>query len=292
VAPVLLTARFAAGAGMMILALAPAALAETADFLIIGSLSSYTVLDRFEQPLGMKEKGALGADIPLRIVARAETLGDGITRAMRVTIDGETYYFPVEENGDLQGGNPNVRGTMLQGCAVVGDTVEAMGGVALSREPGGGPRRMVTPGARLVRILRYQNAYYVKTPGESGGYGWAPVSAALKRVAARIEPADNGADERLRLRLIERVESANETYRVYVDHFNRLTGQQRSAPRWHCSLEGAAVRCRLGGHYKETDEFDESSRRLVQDLQSMALGKPVAISYTRGEIVIEPKLQP
>jgi|GEM_PF-1206113 len=275
-------------------------LAHAADYVVVSTPCSLSILNQFEQPLSAAECEALGRYPAMKILNNDATLGDQLTRAIKTEAAGRTYYLLTREGGGVEG-PASVYRRIFKGCVPAGDTMEIVKGrsmVLYRRYPADGGSWKAAEGERLVRQFFYGGYCYVMKIGGRAEYGWCPreqpawkkVTAAHGGAAAAASMADT-LPEALVARLKSRVDAANEAYRVYFRHFNELTGQQKTAPVWTRLEQENGLAWSLSNPYARTGELDESSRQLAQELAMLILGRPFRASYSGGVLRVEPAAQ-
>jgi hypothetical protein len=123
-------------------------------------------------------------------------------------------------------------------------------------------------------------------------YGWSrfPVSGPWRHVVA-ISAADTGISDYLQNKIIDRFRSANETYRQYFEHFNSVSGKEKTVPVWRWSVHPRekAVFFLLSPAYGTKDLLGESTRYLERDLENMLIGKRYDVICEKGGIIVKPK---
>jgi hypothetical protein len=77
------------------------------------------------------------------------------------------------------------------------------------------------------------------------------------------------------------------SYLTFFSHFNALTGDDKSVPRWDCDSSGGCVRCRLSGPYSNGDQLAESAQCLVREIGALLTGTDLRVVFKGGEIVVE-----
>jgi len=259
---------------------------NAADFLIVESIAALSVLNQYQEPLTAAERGAFLPYAPLAVQEADATIGDGLTRAMKCTYLGRTYYVLRDEAGGFAGDRGGSYRLRLRGCTSLKDTVELIAPARLSRRHGEQATVALARGERLVRVLRYGDACYALRLGPKPQFGWCPWSTAWRKPSASAAQQDRALPPELRRRLRERVAGANAAYRAYFDHFNRLTGKGKSVPQWKAAGDTTALRWRMSAPYDRTDELAESTDALVQEMAGMVIGRPFAVEFRDGELAV------
>jgi hypothetical protein len=268
--------------------------AEKADYLIIDNPKAFSVLDKYEQKLGPETGRPIVAYVPFKIIRENQTLGDQITSALKVQVFDNTYFFLTDDKNELLGGKGSLYKQRFKGCEVLGDTVTVIKGnaVTISAEyPAKGKQTGMQKGDVLIRIFSYQNSFCVQRMGAKPLYGWCPASAALVWEALKnTAPAkDTGIRPIVISRIQSHIDVVNRKYRQSFDYFNKVTGQDKSAPAWNMSAAGSSIKCTMSGGYNYASLLEESTKYLVSDLRSILIGEQLDVSYQNSEIIIQPK---
>ena len=267
---------------------------EQADFIISGKPQVYTILNKYEQSLTDSERELFRPFSPLQIINEEYTLGDGITSALKVRFSGDVYFLIKDDDGKLVGGKKDSYRHTFRKCRIFEDTIRIVKdrSVLLSQKyPSDGKRVYMAKGALVVRLFKHQNYYCVKYIGKKIMYGWCPLSdKGAWRPVIHVKKVDTTLKSELVERIIERIKSANETYEEYFERFNDITGKKKSIPQWRYSYSDELIRCTLTNPYKDSDQLEESTQYLVQDIENLLLGKPFDVHYRNGEILIQLRL--
>jgi hypothetical protein len=282
--------RMSAGA-LFTAALAAAPPPQKADFLVAGSLSGYTVFDKYQQEMSAAQKRAFPSNIPLRIVERDATLGDRITPAMKVQWNNELLCLLKTDEGVLAEEKKDSGRREYTGCTVLGDTVRVVRGGALRlAPPGGAPAAPLKQGDLLVRFFSHGGRFYAMLPGTAAQYGWCDLSdrGAWKPLARESMPPER-IDPVLVRRIAARLTEANRSYEKFCDYFNARTSRHKTPPRWSIDTSAAAVVCSLSDPSGMAEDLGESTRCLAGDIENMLIGKPFRVDHTGGRITIGPQ---
>jgi hypothetical protein len=155
-----------------------------------------------------------------------------------------------------------------------------------------GKNRTCKTGERLLRVFRSNGRYYVFTlaPG-TALFGWTslePKSSWKKsgKPSAITGGSDTLFPKALQDRLIKRIEQANRSYEEMFSHFNGLTGDEKSIPRWQSASTPGSMTFTLSGPWVNTDELTFSTRYLQRDLETMLLGSGFWLTGEKGKILI------
>ncbi len=264
---------------------------ESADFIISGKPQVYTILNKYEQSLNDAERELFRPFSPLQIINAEYTLGDGITSAQKVRFSGDVYFFLKDDDGKLVGGKKDPYRHTFRKCRIIEDTIRVVKDRAIllsQKYPSDGKRVYMGKGTLVIRLFKYQNYYCVKYIAKKVMYGWCSLSdkSAWKR-EIRVKKVDTTLKSELAERIIERINSANEKYEQYFERFNKITGKQKSIPRWRYSYDDELIRCTLTNPYKDSDQLEESTQYLVHDIENLLIGKPFNVRYRNGEILVQ-----
>jgi len=266
---------------------------KTADFIILAQPRDYTIFNQYEQPITEPEKKLFMPYSPLQIENANEVLGDQITRALRVTFGGETWFFQEDDGGNLPGGKGAQNRALYKKCPVLNDTVQIVNDRTVcfwETFPPSGRAGFLEKGERVERVFAYGGYCCVKRIGARVHYGWSSFAqkTGWRRVERVAEKRQTGLSNFLSERIVQRFTAANRAYKEYFDHFNTLTQQEKSVPSWRCEIRGNEVYCSLNAPYNATSELDESTHCLVRDIENMLIGKHYVVVPGKGDITIRP----
>jgi hypothetical protein len=263
------------------------------DFIVVADPSAYTIYNQYEQPVSENEQGWFVHYSPFQVVEKDITLGDQITHALKFVFQQRMYYLLKDEDGKFTGEKTKPGRQIFRGAEPLGDTIEALaGGLIIT---GGESRNVVvTKGMRLVRIFRSGPRWYCAAQGENIVYGWSSLEPRHawrkldKSISAGISAlSDTGLSEYLRLRILARFASANESYKACFSRFNSLSGDEKVVPQWRCESSGGRFVCRLTGSCSNNGQLTESSKVLEQDIGNLLMGTEFKAISVNGEILIE-----
>jgi hypothetical protein len=269
---------------------------KTADFLILEKPQKYAVLDQYQQPLSGTGRAAIAAGTPLQIISSDELLGDQITHALAGSFDGKTWYLQKDEAGNYVGVDAKEPRRVYKGCEIGSDTVEIVRDRAVAFSDitsTAGGTTYLNKLEKVIRIFRNRDQRYVRRRSEQNvRYGWSSFSnsGAWHRVVAAAVVADTGISDYLQGRIVERFRTANDTYRRYFEHFNKVTGKEKTVPVWQWDrAQGKAIHFILNAPYRTGSMLDESTRYLVRDLENMLIGKKYDVACENGDVTVKPK---
>lgn len=275
-----------------LLCLAPAPSAQDrADYFLIIDPSHYSISNEYQQPLSADEQRRFLPCSPLRIIEKEVIMGDQISRALKFSYLFETGYLLKDEKGGFTGEKNRSNRQILNNCEVLNDTVELV--KDRMRITGiQGQNRTCKKGERLLRVFRSSGKYYVLTLGAGNAlFGWTslePKSSWQRsgKSLAMTGGSDTLLPRALQDRLTNRIEQANQSYKAIFSHFNGLTGDEKSIPRWQGASTPGSITFTLSGPWRNTDELTQSTRYLQRDLETMLLGTGFWLASEKGKIII------
>jgi hypothetical protein len=269
---------------------------KTADFLILADPQKYTILDQYQQPVSESGRAAMAAGTPLQIISSDDMLGDQITHALSGSFDGKTWYLQKDDAGNLAGVETKESRRIYKGCEIGSDTVEIIKDKALAFSeiaPGAGTgTHFLNKQEKVVRIFRNKDQWYLRRrSGRNAQFGWTSFSnpGAWRRVTV-VAAVDTGISDYLQGRIVERFRTANDTYRQYFEHFNKVTGKDKTVPVWRWDMgQGNAIHFFLNAPYRTGSGLEESTRYLVRDLENMLIGRLYDVVCDKGDVIVKPK---
>ncbi len=264
--------------------------AHAADFLLVTNPQAVVLFNKYETRLSSEQKSELGTNLPFKIEKKETTLGDGITPAARVSLNGTVYYLLRDNDGGIIGARNGA--SLYRNCHVAGKMVEAASGAALyPRYPSSGSPQKLSVGTELKIIFTYSGMRFAKVSEESA-YGWlrGKTNKPAQAQAATYQPGQT-SDRFLTQRIMSRIEEANKDYRLFFGHFNEFTGKDKTIPEWQCSPGGTGLRCVLEGPKGVEKYLKNSTAHLVQDLKEIALGRSLEVRYEHSELLIRKREQ-
>ncbi len=271
----------------------PAVLSGTekkGDFLIVSNPSKLSIFNQFEQILTETDLKNFPPYPPFLIVNRKETLGDQITEAIRCRYQGQTCFLLLDEKGNLKGLSSQQYHNIFKNCLIINDTVLLNQSTnAYQKYPSGGSITKCSAGQSVARIFRYSNSYYVFIPDKKV-YGWINSGPSVFKTASKNIAESKAFSINDIYEIVEnRLKAVNETYNQYFEFFNDLTHQDKSIPQWKLHNDGKRLKCTLSSSAQISEQLQNSTRYVLQDIEQILLGKPFSIQYNSGEITISPR---
>ncbi len=265
---------------------------QAVDVMIVDKPHTFKILNKYEQPLTPDEEQRLTSYSPFEIVEQQALLGDQITPAMKVRLEGETFYLQKKSDGALIGDNRPGYRQIFKNCRVIDDTMHVVrdNAVLLAEQyPSSGKRTYAQQGQLVQRLFVYRNRYYVKTLGPKPVFGWtSPAANAWKPLESRMQPKSDTIPADVQQQIAQRLESANRTYQQFFAHFNKLTGKQKSVPTWKKVEQSKHLVYRLNASRTTLDNLQQSTAQLLEELELALLGKNVSVNYENGRIAFKP----
>ncbi len=257
----------------------------TGEVMVVEHVDKLILYDKYQQHLSVQARAGLQPFTPLRILKEKDVLGDGFTPCMDVAI-GEDAYFVV---GGMEDARRSGVLATYRNVRLLSDTVEVLRSRAVSFSPVDRLRWTPMPaGERLLRIFAEGTRTYVRRLGAGAGYGWAALPPSgegkswrpLVRSVASFTVLPPDVLGRIRTHLGEK----NELLRKLFAFFNGRTGEQKTAPHWELEASGQDVDCVL--HDGRGEDFAESTKYLVRDLDDLMLGTGFKATAAPGRIAI------
>jgi hypothetical protein len=262
-----------------------------ADYMILTNPADYSISNEYQQPLSADEQRRFLPGSPLRIIEKEVIMGDQISRALKFNYLFETGYLLKDEKGGFAGEKNKSGRQVLYGCETIEDTVEIIkDGLNITGTQGA--KRTLKKGDRLLRLFRSNGRYYARTlSGGDALFGWTslvPKSSWQKtgKSFAMATGSDTLLPKALQDRLMKRIEQANRSYEAVFTHFNRLSNDDKSIPRWQTTSAPSSMTLTLSGPWGNTDELSLSTRYLQRDLETMLLGTGFWLTGKKGRIII------
>jgi len=263
---------------------------KTGDFLIISHPSKLSIFNQFEQILTETDLNSFPSYPPFLIVNRKETLGDQITEAIRCNYQGQIYFLLLDEKGNLKGLSSQLYHNIFKNCLIILDTVSLKQPTSVYQKyPSGGSVTKCSAGLSVERIFRYSSSYYVFIPDKKV-FGWINSGPAIFKTSAKniIESKTFSVNDIYEI-VGNRLKAVNETYIQYFEFFNDITHQDKSIPQWKLYNDGKRLKCTLSSSAQISEQLQNSTRYILQDIEQILLGKPFSIQYNSGEITISPR---
>ncbi len=267
--------------------------ARSEELLLVERPSRLVVLNRYQQTATTAEKGLLSPFVPMRVLKKADLLGDGFTSCTRVQVAGQEFFLLRDASGRLVGEAQAGTIGSFEGRFQSGDTVSVLRGGALRFLPAGDTREIpLAAGERLIRIFTQGGRTYCRRSGGTQPYGWLelPMGAQGRTWAAvRQVPA---APSEIPSRVAEVVRAAvtrtNTRFTDLFAFFNKGSERQRPVPRWDVSIEGSVLRCSLHGASPSRD-VPESTQYLMKTIEEKLPGSGFRVFSAADGFEVRPE---
>lgn len=263
---------------------------ERAEYLIISDPHKISIFNKFEQSLTENEIKSLYSNTPFQILNSRETLGDQITEALRCSYQGETYFLLLDNKGRLKNSSASLYQKTFQKCLPINDSVQLKQSINVyERYPSSGAMVKCKPNQYVTRIFQFSTSFYIFIP-EKKFYGWVNNSQGIFNTIKKATPQSTAIKVSDITDIVQaRLGAVNQYYRQYFEYFNTITQQNKTIPMWKMEIDGNRVHCVLSSSAHITDQLQQSTRYVVQDIEQMLLGKPFTVQYTTKEIIINPR---
>ncbi len=267
----------------------PSALSQTSDFLIVQNTGRLVVYDSFQQSIPASQGFAIPPFAPMRIVARRDLLGDGLTPCMKVEVDGEVFYLLRDDAGKLAGGKDLGIVATYQRRLPIGDTIEVIQPDRLTLYTfGRNARHRLAARDRLVRYFEDDGNTYVKRLAPLPSYGWMVLPERSAGVSWRIfrsRARQSGLSPMIRGRVASRIAQINTTlFRVYAV-LGKETGKDLPVPAWSIDSSGTGLACII--HPASSVRFyPRTVDALATELQAYVVGTGYRVTAVENRIEI------
>jgi len=280
-----------AGPLLALLLAASPAFAEV-DLLLVEHPEGLRILDRYQQSVQHPARVGIVPLVPMRITEARDMLSDGFTPAMRVEIDGETFFLLTDDAGHLlHPGNP---GTVRRERAVVmlNDTVDLLRGGALRlRDPLTGSRTPLAEGTPMRREFRSGSDTYIRVLRDRPTFGWVRLE---ERDRGRLwqrhtgpSPTATAPLHNTESRVRELLEQTNALLDSLYAFMNARLRTSREPPRWELQRADGGLRCVLQG-LAQPAAMTESTTVLAKRIELAVAGAGVHVSHSADTILIQP----
>jgi hypothetical protein len=262
------------------------------DLLLVEHPEGLRILDRYQQSVQHPSRVGIVPLVPMRIIEARGLLSDGFTPAMRVEIDGETFFLLTDDAGHLlQPGRP---GTVRRerAAVIVNDTVELLrGGASTLRDPLTGSRTPLVAGTRMRREFRSGSDTYVRVLGNGPTFGWVRLEerdrARLWQRSAGPPPTAAAPLHSTETRVRALLDQTNALLDSLYAFMNARLRTSREPPRWELQRADGGLRCVLHG-LAHPAAMTESTAVLAKRIELAVAGAGVRVSHSADTILIQP----
>ncbi len=229
--------------------LVPLAFSQSFDFLVIKNTNHLVIYDSFQQSLASSQGPAIRPFAPMKILAVRDLLGDGLTRCMKVDVDGEVFYLVRDDSGKLAGWKDLGYVTTFQGRKYIGDTISVLASNRITLQKTEKDEGiMLAAGDRCIRYFDQGGSVYVKKLGIQPAYGWISLMRFDRgRLWQMVRPVPVQMDlsQMLRDRVIGRIKEINEMFMEVYGLLGKETGKKFPVPQWSVDSSTAVLSCVL-----------------------------------------------
>ena len=262
-----------------------------ATFYLLGDPTAVSLIDQYEQPLSETQKKAVPPYAPFELIKTKIFMGDQITQAMQLSYFGTPYFIRLDERGIPAELSHDKLVRKYPGCIPKYDTlIVNQSSVAIYHSfPPKGKSFRIKKGETVIRVFTYRGASFLMYPNDKPAFGWTYLSKGSLRspITSRGKAADGFSP--LHTRIMHRLQSADERYKILITYFNGITGQQKSIPHWSFSVEGDKHFYTLEGSPETVNQLASSTESIVSDIERILLGKPYSVYHEQGNITIKPR---
>ena len=195
---------------------------EYADFILLENPLDYSILNKYEQRITDSEKAKFIPFSLLQVIDNNDTLGDGISAALKFQFMKNTFFLPRDDEGNFLCSTKKTALQTFKKCVVIGDTIRIIRDntvLLTDKYPSAGKQVYLKKGSMVYRLFKYNNYYYVMTDKR---YGWCllPDRSVWKKDEVPEKKEDPQFKTELWNRIAAKMEAVNETYVEYFDFFN------------------------------------------------------------------------
>jgi hypothetical protein len=265
--------------------------AYAADFLIVQNVEQLSIYNKYQQAASALERQLLVPCVPMRIIRPNDMLGDGFTPCMQVEIDGQTFYFLKEKNGNLSRSGSLGYEKVFSNATVLLDTVQILTGKSILFSPINSPVRHISSRDLLVRVFRHQNLTYCRTldvPPVSGWVDFSEKKEGRDWTTLKQHTSSGTSISLVSEKIKNRVQEVNRVLARLFRFFNSQTNQQKPTPLWTMESSSNAITCKLEGTMN-ADQLEQSTFYLVNEIENIALGSEFQVTRSPGRVEIRPK---
>lgn len=257
-----------------------------ADFLILENPHELLILNKYQQSLTPKEKRLFVKRVALQIIKSDDLLSDGISAAWRVRLFNSDYFLPLDENGNYIGGNASGQINTVENAKIVNDTIKiisdkkilvhaSLSGKKPSVEPSYLRKDDVT-----VRLFKKGRNFYIYLPGAKPRYFWSRLSntSAWKKVNTEAHPASRTIPDKIKDKIINRLQAANQSYNNFFNYLNGVTSNTLTIPQWTLEFSDELISFRLYPTEYQV-KLKSSTEYLLRDIDNILLGTTLGRAY-------------
>jgi hypothetical protein len=211
---------------------------------------------------------------------------------MQVEIGDAVFFLLKDGDGNLLHTGPAGFEKTFSNVTPLSDTVVALKSRSVRFLPLSGTARYLAPGERVIRAFRRGSSTYCRTTAGAQEYGWVDFTAAREgtdwKPAVGAAPAETSISPDILRKIGAKVDNVNGILAQLFTFFNRETHRNQEIPRWTVDRSDKEITCTLLGT-TATDGFTQSTRYLVNDVETIVLGTGLAVTHSPGRIEVRQK---
>jgi len=266
--------------------------AQNADFLLVENPSELTIYNKYQQSISDQFRDQLVPFTPFQIIEEDELLSDQISHASRVIFNDNIYFIlKDEENNYISDDKEYFR--VFKNCELIGDTIKILRNdrVAIFSKPEylnhKNQHTELIQNRYCSRIFKFKNLYFLKAAGDSIIYGWTQLPHDGWQVSHEIRASLNVIPEHLVSRLKIRIDSANQDYENFFNHFNKKYNRINQIPYWNLEISDHKIKGILNDP-SLSGRLKNSNRYLMQDIDNIFLGSNFITTFSDSMFSIKP----
>ena len=272
-----------------ILALASAAHAQKADFLIFRHPDRLIFFDAYQESLPASDRQSLPSFIPIRVLSGRMLLSDSVTRCDKVEIEGDVLYLLRTEGGHIaQWDSAGLSGEYRQ-KTLLGDTVRILAPSRYRFRPAAqAPERFAQEGESFVRYFSDGGEQYARTLSERPQFGWLNLDRRSMNhdwTLQRADLGDQAISPSAKERIVARVQRSNRSLREFYSTLNAETRQRIPAPQWRVDSTRTSLRINLRPA-TAGPLYVRSTAVLAEEIQTYLIGSGYDVTVLTSAILV------
>jgi hypothetical protein len=265
-------------------------ISQTFDVVIIEKARYLTAYDAFQQSLASSQLVVLQPFVPMKILKTNDVLGDGLTRCMKVDVDGNIFFLLNDDSGRLAGWDKLGTVKTYKQKVFLQDTITILVSHKIIFESSAdGSRSPLTAGDRCVRYFENAGSVLIKRIGKDPAFGWIRTPGTEEgRLWKNVHMAEVRSEfsSALRERIYGRVQKVNQTLVQIYTVLNRESGKRLTAPQWYADPQAESLSFILIPE-SAISIYPQSVEVLKTSLQTYLLGTSYNVFITSNKIDIK-----
>jgi hypothetical protein len=250
---------------------------KDSNYLVFEHVNALVIYNHYEQQLSLSEKAQLSAFAPFRILDESILLSDNFSKAMKIGLEGQIYYFLLNEMGAIKNLSDAKLIIELNKAKEISDSLLVVrdDAVYLSSPDNKSLRQVVSSGKQILRILRYKNRSYGRIL-DGTTYGWittAQKDALIRPKQSKSEESGFSSTEIDAIR--NKVSHINNQIERLFILFSQQNSNDIKPPRWQITVTSMKIVCFIE---KNSPNFVRTGRRLQSEFSSILYRHPISIS--------------